>query len=93
MRLGDEFSDSTGSAFPRRRRSCSLLDLPSRLCTKKVAFWTHGDEGQGYSYSSALVSPLPPAMSTSPLGNRVAVCSTLPTAMLLVAAKVPALGS
>src|SRR5208283_4328262 len=53
----------------------------------------------GYSsYSSALASALPlssppPAMSTFPSGDNVAVCHSLPVVMLPVAVNVPAVGS
>ena len=50
------------------------------------------------SYSSALASiaaavARPPAMSTFPLGNNVAVCPYLPAVMLPVAVNVPVAGS
>jgi len=47
---------------------------------------------RGYWYSSALPDASPPAMSTLPLVNRVAVCHSLGPLMLPIAVNVPALG-
>ena len=53
---------------------------------------THPSDGRRLTFDEALSAP-PPATSTSPLGNSVAVCAARPVLRLPVGVKVPVAGS